>query len=148
MSKCPKCNDVLINQSKCDCGWRKEIKQSHNFKFSRQVGTRVVDAQCSFNDFGIRCVNEGYISHGTTGEGPWYCRSCWAKLTKSEAVIPIDRKESMEDVDKRVNKLVPRREGESSYDWTMRCRQWTINKLSEMRNKREVLVQEEPGALG
>lgn len=32
-------------------------------------------------------------------------------------------------VDERVNRLVPREPGESEHDWSMRCRDWVLEKI-------------------
>ena len=46
---------------------------------------------------------------------------------------PVAEEEPMSAVDERVNHLVPRLSGESEHDWSMRCRDWTLARLSEAR---------------
>lgn len=41
--------------------------------------------------------------------------------------------ETMIEVDKRVNRLVPRETGESEHDWSMRCKDYTLAKLKARR---------------
>lgn len=129
--------------------------------------------QCSWNDHGSRCERDGYISDTTFGLGPWYCRDHyadlkgWPRITGEKPLSmeveemtrelkepyrsrAIERQrvsrtaESMVEVDKRVNKLVPRLPGESEHDWSMRCRLWTLDQVSKLSKR----FQQEPGANG
>lgn len=106
MAKCPKCDDVLINQKRCDCGWRsvKPVVGSQ-FLHSRATATPIghsngsavyVDARCHGRDEHGDCERAGYLSHGTSGDGPWYCREHFffkSKADKAPAVSSLDGKE-------------------------------------------------------
>jgi len=37
---------------------------------------------CAWNDHGDSCDYRGIISHGTSGDAPFYCREHWQKLNK------------------------------------------------------------------
>jgi hypothetical protein len=132
--------------------------------------------QCAFNDHGYRCQNDGHMSTTTLGDGPWYCRAHFAKLMGWLSWEAGAVNDSEEEIDKRVNKIVPRREGESMHDWSMRCkdhvmafvkaqtakapnRDWARKILERESNgepvtlhallaAREVVVINEPGELG
>lgn len=85
------------------------------------------DKQCAWNDLGYRCQGDGHMSQGINGNGPWYCRAHFADLTKRERwVVPKDDPGLS---DRYANALVPRLEGESEHDWSMRCRDWVLAKL-------------------
>lgn len=84
---------------------------------------------CSWNDHGMTCPDYGIMSTETHGKGPWYCRKHFAALMRWPAWMATQPADSMKEVDARVNTLVPRREGESEHDWSMRCKDWTLAKL-------------------
>jgi hypothetical protein len=91
--------------------------------------------QCCWNVLGSRCQNTGIISETVLGFGPWYCRDHWADLKGQPRLkIPPDS-EPMSEVDKRVNKIVPRRPGENEHDWSMRCKDYVLAHLRSMVSK-------------
>jgi hypothetical protein len=51
------------------------------------------------------------------------------RALKAQAIAAAGDGEPMSEVDKRVNRLVPKLDGESEHAWSMRCRDWTINQL-------------------
>lgn len=82
MERCPKCQEILVNSNKCDCGWKKTTsKQSGNpYKFGLKIGDHWIDKQCGYNEHGTRCDLYGHMSTGTSGEGPWYCGKHFNKI--------------------------------------------------------------------
>lgn len=96
--RCPECNEILINSKKCGtCGWRKTSKNSeHQYKFARRVGDRFVDAQCQWNDHGVQCPIEGWMSHATNGGGPWYCAPHFFRTDDSPQGNPVSHERGRE----------------------------------------------------
>ena len=88
-----------------------------------------VDKQCAWKEVGQQCQNDGHLSQAIHGAGPWYCRTHFAALMGWASWQAAVTDEPMSEVDKRVNRLVPRRGGESEHDRSMRCKAWTLNKL-------------------
>jgi hypothetical protein len=128
---CPECGEPLAKPFKsCTCGWRDEPKKRERDK----------PRLCPWNDHGDVCGRPGHLSDSVVGGGPWYCREHFARLKGWSSWEAAVTDESMAAVDARVNKLVPRLEGESEHDWSMRCRDWTIATLK----KRGVAIRE-PG---
>jgi hypothetical protein len=102
---------------------------------------KTYEKQCVWKTDGYQCQSMGHLSTTISG-GPWYCRSHFARLMgwpSWEAAVVDD---SQEAIDERVNKIVPRHTGESEHAWSMRCRQWTLDRL------KRPLFQTEPGELG
>lgn len=164
---CPHCSQPLENDGSCPgCQYGHKRQKTKSIEQPRL---------CAFNDQGLPCHRPGHLSTGTHGEGPWFCRTHFARIMKwpaweaavtdvkplSPAVEEITRElkepyrsravecqkaargaEPMSEVDKRVNKLVPRLTGESEHAWSMRCRTWTLEQLAKRR------TQAEPGELG
>lgn len=104
------------------------------------------DMQCSRMVMGKRCQHDGNVM---TGNGMRYCRDCFIAESNEEKHRNARPKKEFipPELDARVSALVPRREGESEHDWSMRCRTETLEKLKR-KPKREVHVQTEPGELG
>lgn len=100
---------------------------------TKPLKDEVFDKQCIWKTDGYQCQDYGNLSTGTHGTGPWYCRTHFAKLMKWPTWEASVLDESQEAVDERVNKLVPRLEGESEHDWSMRCRDWTLDRLKRGR---------------
>lgn len=70
MAKCPKCDDVLINQSRCDCGWNKRKAEA--------VETR----SCSgYMPNGASCGAEPSVKHNQQ----WWCSACHVKMREGVA---------------------------------------------------------------
>lgn len=91
--------------------------------------------RCCWNDRGEICSRPASLSTGTLGAGPWYCRDHYADLNHwPRWKVPSDL-ESMSEIDKRVNKVVPRLQGESEHDWSMRCKAYTLAAVREMVDK-------------
>lgn len=68
--QCPGCDRSLKPAAKsCACGWK-----SPDARESRPALADPDRGRCAWIDFGVRCVKPGAISHGTKGEGPWFCR--------------------------------------------------------------------------
>lgn len=144
MAKCPKCRATLVSMDRCEeCNWIKSIestvkkRDSNPYKHGLKVGDHWTDKQCSFIDSAGRCPAYGHMAFSTNGEGPWYCRHHFSILTHApqyEVKFPQD---SMEEVDKRVNRLVQRMPNESTHDWSMRCREWTIERINHGFRMRE-----------
>lgn len=158
---CPKCNGLLELDGTCSCGYRPKTESKPKPRL------------CAFNNHGDSCHLPGYLSQTTYGEGPWYCRAHFAKIMgwpaeTSEKPLSIAveeitqdlkepyrsraierqknsrlEREPMSEVDKRVNKLVPRLDGESEHAWSMRCRLWVMDYVARLARP-----QEEPGANG
>ena len=84
------------------------------------------EKRCCFQDHGMSCGRYGTISLSTKGWGQWYCRDhAWAAIgDHGHKPQHPKRDETQEEIDARVNKLVPRVAGESEHDWSMRCREW------------------------
>ena len=101
----------------------------------RQAKSEYDSHQCVWNVLGSRCERLGIISESVVGAGPWYCRDHWADLKGQPRLkIPPDS-EPMSEVDKRVNKIVPRRPGENEHDWSMRCKDYVLAHLRSMGHK-------------
>lgn len=89
------------------------------------------DKQCIWKTDGYQCQAEGHMSSNTLG-GPWYCRSHFAKLMKWE---PWQAPVQEADVDRRVNSLVPKKPGESDHDWSMRCKDWVLERIGKRQRQ-------------
>lgn len=83
MARCPQCNEVLVNQRKCeDCGWTAEpVKTDRSpYKHGIKIEGRWINRGCAWNDHGSECDKIGVMSQATNGQGPWYCRQHFARL--------------------------------------------------------------------
>jgi hypothetical protein len=91
------------------------------------------EKRCCFQDHGMPCGRYGTISLSTKGWGQWYCRDhAWATLGDSGHMPQHPKRdETQEDIDARVNKLVPRIAGESEHDWSMRCKAWAVARIMQ-----------------
>ena len=132
---CPNCRGLLESDGTCTCGYgaaRKRRQEQPQQKL------------CAFNDHGMRCPRIGHMANTTNGEGPWYCREHFARIMGWEYTEPTED-ESMHQaaVDVRVNRIVPRLQGESEHDWSMRCRDWVFAQLGKIG--REPARMREPG---
>jgi hypothetical protein len=132
---CPKCSGITEKDNKsCSCGWT-----------ARGNRKEQVSKQCAFNDHGLRCEKTGSIANTTNGEGPWYCRDHFATVMGWGALKAVTLPdESQEAVDRRVNAMVPKRDGESMHDWSMRCRDFSVSRIRDI----SIRMQSEPGELG
>lgn len=88
--------------------------------------------QCFWKEAGERCQRMGVYSPSLHGHGPHFCaehgeRMLGRRPAPSEADLPVDD---------RVNDIVPRHEGESMHDWSMRCREHVLTKAG-LRTMRE-----------
>ena len=89
--------------------------------------------QCVWRDMGSQCQEDGHLSTGTLGEGPWYCRRHFARKMgwpHYEVSVTDDPQTA---IDKRVTGLVPRLEGETDNGWSMRCRAWVTDRMRRGR---------------
>lgn len=115
---CPECGLPLASPFKsCRCGWGKEAKAMLAQKH-----------MCVWRNRGEPCQAVGICSDSTVGGGPWYCRDHYADLKgweRADAPRTAD-KEPIEEVDKRVSRVVPRLPGESDHDWSMRCKEYVL----------------------
>lgn len=91
--------------------------------------------QCIWKTDGYQCQNEGHLSTGTLGEGPWYCRAHFARLMKWPAYSAPAEDLSQEAVDRRVGKIVPRLAGETEHEWSMRCRDYVMAYVRQQTQK-------------
>jgi hypothetical protein len=39
---------------------------------------------CAWTDYGRSCPCRGILSHGTSGDGAWYCREHWERINNRE----------------------------------------------------------------
>jgi hypothetical protein len=93
------------------------------------------EKQCAWNEVGYRCQADGHLAQTVHGAGPWYCRAHFAALNNWPAWKAPVSEESQAAIDARVNKLVPRLQGESEHAWSMRCRAWALDKVGRMKNR-------------
>jgi hypothetical protein len=108
--------------------------------------TKNVRLKCAFNDHGMLCDRMGTLSPSTKGDGPWYCRKHAHMVLhdgEDHAEPPNPEREPMSVVDERVNKIVPRLQGESEHDWSMRCREFVLAYVK--RTAAQQYRQREPG---
>lgn len=137
---CPKCHGITEQDNKsCSCGWTARGQKKE------------ISKQCAFDDVGYRCQLDGHIATTTHGEGPWYCRTHFARVMGWAALqAAVIDEDTMSAVDKRVNALVPRLPVESDQDWTIRCRDWTRKRLGGLKKAfaGDLPIQAEPGELG
>jgi len=91
----------------------------------------VAGKQCAFNDHGYRCQNDGHLSSTVYGEGPWYCRDHFARIMGWSAYRALLVDESQAAVDERINRIVPRRTDETDHDWSMRCRNYALDRIRQ-----------------
>ena len=132
---CPHCSQPLEDDGSCPgCAYGHKRQKPKS-----QDQPRL----CAWNDHGMPCHEPGHLSQGTLGLGPWYCRSHFARLMGWPAWAAAAIEDSQEEVDARVNKIVPRKPGESEHDWSMRCRTWVMERI-----RRGQVFQAEPGAKG
>ena len=99
--KCPDCKATLINPRQCtQCGWKAggAVPEEPPQRKAPHIGR--ARRQCAWNDQGYYCRDEGHMSFGTDGSGPWYCRKHMAKL-RGEDEYDV---ESKDDVDERRRK--------------------------------------------
>ena len=69
MNYCPNCGNAMSDE-KCPCGYIPgEAKKRKTFDDG--IDHR---KSCSYEFRGEKCQRLGTMSHGTKGEGPWYCR--------------------------------------------------------------------------
>lgn len=94
------------------------------------------DKQCSWRERGEQCQHYGGLSPGVVG-GPWYCRTHFAQLMGWPSWQATVTDEPMSVIDERVNKIVPRRDGESEHSWSMRCKDWVLAQLKNRVRRRE-----------
>ena len=80
------------------------------------------DKQCVWKTDGYQCQDRGHLSTMTLGAGPWYCRQHFAKLNSWASWEAAVSNDSQADIDARVNRIVPRNDGESEHAWSMRCK--------------------------
>jgi hypothetical protein len=40
---------------------------------------------CAWTDYGRSCPCRGILSHGTSGDGAWYCREHWERINNRES---------------------------------------------------------------
>lgn len=117
--KCPSCGGLTEEDDKsCSCGWKAK-------KYEPKYQPRL----CAFNDHGYVCHLPGHLSTGTLGGGPWYCRKHFARLMGWPSWEATVQSDSIEIVDQRVNKIIPRLDGESDHAWSMRCKDWVVAKI-------------------
>lgn len=84
--------------------------------------------QCVWRDDGYQCQAFGHLSNSTNGTGPWYCRPHYHKLMDWEPPKPETAQDmSQAAVDERVNKIIPRKAGESEHAWSMRCKAYVLD---------------------
>ena len=99
------------------------------------LGEEYSGRQCSWRDNGYQCQNEGHLAQTVHGGGPWYCRAHFATLTGRENWKAPNLDMSQKAIDERVNKIVPRLEGESEHDWSMRCRTWVLARIGKLARR-------------
>ncbi len=65
---CPECGDPMSPRGVCgSCGHGKTTANGKPFDPDWW--------RCANEERGLRCANPGGISHGTRGEGSWYCQA-------------------------------------------------------------------------
>lgn len=84
----------------------------------------MTESQCYWNEGGERCQADGTVSPSLHGKPPRFClqhfNAYLSTKPKSEDVdLPIDD---------HVNQVVPRNDGESLHDWSMRCRDYLLGR--------------------
>lgn len=74
MGGCPKCRAKItrFDRSCGRCGWKPGEKKAGRAPQAEP------DRQCAAIAGGARCERQGLISADTRGQGPWYCRECYA----------------------------------------------------------------------
>lgn len=82
--------------------------------------------QCKHRNHLERCQKTGWLTQALHGEGPWYCDVHFEELIREKPPVHDD---FCLPIDDRVEQIVPRLEGESMHDWSMRCKAWTLRKL-------------------
>ena len=83
MRICPECNNPMNANDKCQtCGWTRDKPKANGnpYPFGIRIGTEWIDKQCGYDDHGKRCQRIGHMAMSTNGEGPWYCRTHFARL--------------------------------------------------------------------
>ena len=132
---CPYCQQPLEDDGSCPgCSYGRKRQQAKPPPERPRL--------CAWNNHGDPCHAIGHLSTSTNGSGPWYCRSHFARLMGWPSWQAAVTEDSQAEVDERVNKLVPRLQNESEHDWSMRCRNWTLERLKGR------VLQPEPGESG
>lgn len=157
---CPECGEPMAKPySSCKCGWRSTPQKKQPEKprvcafndhgytcgqpgflsrttngegpwFCRQHFARIMNWP-DWSETAVKPLSIAVEEMTRDIKEPYRSRAMERQKTP-ESLGPIS------EVDKRVNKLVPRLPGESDHDWSMRCKDWVLARI-----KRGVL--REPG---